>query len=96
MKIKINKKTFFHLTIILLIIPYFAFAWTGYDYDNKTEIEISEGNLVREGLIIQFYDSKLDSFHSAKVLLVEEIAGGTRIQIKDLDSKKERFFIMQN
>ena len=93
---KIRKKSFCQITLVLFLIPQSLLAWTGYDYDNKTEIEISEGNLVREGLIIQFYDSKLDNYHSAKVLFLDEVAGGTRIQIKDLDSKKERFFIMEN
>ncbi len=71
-----------------------AFAWTGYDYDNKTQIEIEEGNLVREGLVIQFYDSKLDNYRTVKVLFMESIAGGTRLQVKDLDTKEERTLIM--
>ena len=71
-----------------------AFAWTGYDYDNKTQIEIGEGNLVREGLVSQFYDSKLDNYRTAKVLFMESVAGGTRLQVKDLDTKEERTLIM--
>jgi hypothetical protein len=73
-----------------------AVAWTGYDYDNKTEIEIGQGNLVREGMVIQFYDSKIDNFHTGKVLFLDETAGGSRIQIQDLDTKKERTFIMRD
>lgn len=94
---KISKPKIILLTIssiLLNTLP--ALAWTGYDYDNKTEIEIPQGNLVREGLIIQFYDSKIDNYHTAKVLFSDEVAGGTRIQLNDLDSKKERTFIMQN
>jgi hypothetical protein len=71
-------------------------AWSGYDYDNKTEIEIETGNLVREGLTIQFYNSKDDKYHAGKVMYMESVAGGTRIQIEDLDMKKERIFIMQD
>ncbi len=89
------------LTKILTISAIFfsfssAYAWTGYDYDNKTEVEIGEGNLVREGSLIQFYDSKADNYHTAKVLFVDSIAGGTRIQLQDLDAKKERTLVMQN
>ena len=73
----------------------FADTWTGYDYDEKTTILIEEGNLVREGLLIQFYDYKLDKYHAAKIIFVESVVDGTRIQVKDLDSKKERTFIMQ-
>ncbi len=72
-----------------------SYAWTGYDYDNKVEIEIGQGNLVREGLVIQFYDSKEDNYHTAKVMFMDDVAGGTRLQIQDLDTKKERTFLMQ-
>ena len=85
---------FFTLSAILFSHP--SLAWTGYDYDNKTEIEIGPGNLVREGLLIQFYDSKIDNYHTAKILFMDEVAGGTRLQLQDLDSKKERTFIMSD
>lgn len=83
------------ISAIFLLTTKPAFAWSGYDYDNKTEVEIGEGNLVREGLVIQFYDSKIDNFCTAKVLFMESIAGGTRIQVKDLDNDEERTLIMQ-
>lgn len=73
-----------------------SYSWTGYDYDNKTEIDIGPGNLVREGLVIQFYDSKTDNFHTAEILFMDSVVGGTRIQLKDLDIKKERTFLMQS
>lgn len=83
-------------TLIFLLIPLKpALSWTGYDYENKTEIEIGPGNLVREGLLIEFYDSKSDNYHSGRILFIESVAGGTRIQLKDLDqNEKERSFIM--
>ncbi len=96
MKIHQIKKIFFTIFVCTNLICSSASAWSGYDYDNKTEIDIGPGNLVREGLIIQFYDNRSDNFHTARVLFSEEIAGGTRLQIKDLDSNKERTFIMQN
>ena len=82
------------LFLVLFLTTKSAFAWTGYDFDNKTEIEIGEGNLVREGLMIQFYDSKLDNYRTVKVLFMEAIAGGTRIQVKDLETGEERTLIM--
>lgn len=90
------KKTIILIFISLLLISGSTSAWTGYDYDNKTEIEIGPGNLVREGSIIQFYNSKIDNYHTAKILFMDSVAGGTRIQLKDLDSQKEHTFIMQN
>ena len=70
-------------------------TWDGYDYDNKTEVEIGSGNLVREGSMIQFYESKSDNYHTARVLFVEDIAGGTRVQVLDLDTRKERTLTMR-
>ncbi len=93
----ISKKTvFFALTFGAFSIELKpAIAWSGYDYDEKTTIEIEPGNLVREGLLIQFYDHKLDKYHAAKITFVDSVSDGTRIQLEDLDSRKERTFIMQ-
>ena len=45
----------------------------------------------------QFYDSKLDDYHSGKISFMESVAGGTRIQLLDLDeNEKERTFIMSD
>ena len=91
-----NKKTFLLFTLLTLIFRInSSFAWNGYDYDNKTEIEIGPGNLVREGSIFQFYDSKMDNYRTGKILFMDSVAGGTRLQLQDLDSKKERTFIMK-
>jgi hypothetical protein len=95
----LSKKTssFFFATFFdaIFFVTNPSFAWTGYDYDEKSTIEIEQGNLVREGLVIQFYDYNLDKYHAAKIIFVESVVDGTRIQIKDLDAKKERIFIMQ-
>lgn len=96
MKISSQKKLLIAVATFFLFGASQCYAWNGYDYDNKTEIEIGPGNTVREGLIIQFYDSKIDNFHTAKVLFMDQAPGGTRIQLQDLDSKKERTFIMQD
>ncbi len=91
-----HQKLLISILTIFLTSSKSALAWNGYDYDNKTEVEIGPGNLVREGLVIQFYDSKADNYHTAKVLFMDSVAGGTRIQLQDLDVKKERVFIMRD
>jgi hypothetical protein len=48
--------------------------------------------LVREGYLIQFYETKSDNFRTAKVVFIQSVAMGTEIEIFDLDSKKTRFF----
>lgn len=73
-----------------------SYGWSGYDFNNKVDIEIDPGNLVREGLLIQFYDSKTDSYHSAEILTLEYDSGGTMLQVRDLELNIKRTFIMQN
>jgi hypothetical protein len=98
MKFTILQKKFFLFIIFLIFITFLnspkSIAWTGYDYFSKTEIDIGVGNLVREGNLIQFYDSKDDNFRTAKVVSIQSVAGGTEVIVFDLDSKKERQFIM--
>ena len=85
------------LSSLLISLSFFikkAQAWSGYDYETKTEIDIGQGNLVREGSLIQFYDSKDDNFHTAKINFMQSSAGGIEVNLLDLDTKKERNFVM--
>ena len=85
------------LSSLLIYLSFFikkAQAWSGYDYETKTEIDIGQGNLVREGSLIQFYDSKDDNFHTAKINFMQSSAGGVELNLLDLDTKKERNFVM--
>ena len=94
-----NKKNLILIIKIFLIFflnQSFLIAWDGYDFDNKTSIEIAPGNLVREGNIIQFYETKSDNFRTGKILFMQSVALGTEIELIDLVSKKNRVFIMNN
>jgi hypothetical protein len=89
--------TFFIIFLINLFTNLsLVFAWEGYDYQNKTSIDISEGNLVREGYVIQFYETKSDNFRTAKIVYIQSVAMGTEIELIDLDNNQTRFFIMPN
>ena len=83
-------------TFVFLNFSSNSYAWSGYDFNNKVDIEIDQGNLVREGLLIQFYDSKTDSYHGGKILLMESDSGGTMLRIQDLELNIIRTFIMEN
>jgi len=87
-------KIFLTFSLFFLNFAKKAQAWSGYDYETKTEIDIGQGNLVREGNFIEFYDSKDDNFHSAKINFMQLSAGGVEVSVIDLDTKKERNFIM--
>lgn len=96
MKIINLSKTFFLFFILLVSSLSNCLAWEGYDFEEKTRIDIGPGNLVREGMVIQFYDIKTDSYHTAKVLLLEHTSSGSStVKVEDLDDKKERVFVME-
>ncbi len=82
--------------LILLLLPFKAYAWSGFDYDRKIDIDIGPGNLVREGSVIQFYDKSDDQYHTAKVLWQQESSAGTTLQVEDLDEGVERTFLMES
>lgn len=89
-----NKK---FITVILLFFSIInnSFAWEGVNFETNTPIEIGAGNLVREGLIIEFYED--GNLHNGRVLMMNEDSGGTELLIEDLDDNhREKTFIMRN
>lgn len=82
------------ITAIFFLNSTNCYSWSGYDYDNKSAIEIGEGNLVREGLVIQFYDLKNDSYYTVKILDMDQDAGGVKIEVIDLNSDEKRVLMM--
>ena len=94
---KITKSKIILTFLVFIFFNAKAHAWGGYDYDEKTTIDIGPGNLVREGSIIQFYDNKADSYHTAKILLMEEASGeGTALRVDDFEMEMERVFFMES
>jgi len=73
----------------------FCFAWDGLDPKKNSAIEIESGNLVREGMIIDFFDSADGNYHTGKVLMMNYASHATELTIEDFTEKhKERFFLM--
>ena len=88
--------------IITVLVLYFflnisnCFAWTGYDNFDGSEIEISSGNLVREGEAIKFYDWGSEEDINAEVRSVDYLFSSTRLEIYDFAAQKVRVFDMDN
>ncbi len=73
----------------------YCFAWDGIDPKKNSAIEIEAGNLVREGSIINFFDSADGNYHTGKVLTMNSGSNATELTIEDFTEKhKERFFLM--
>lgn len=88
---------FFPLLIFLFITlpPEKALAWSGFDYENNTSIEIGPGNLVRENMEVKIFDWSDSSYHDVEILIMEESFNGTRLEVKDLETGKKRVFEME-
>ena len=83
-----------HILLFTVLCFSKVLAWEGVNQENNNMIEIPKGNLVEEGLIIEFYEN--DILHNGKVLVMNDMAIGTELTIEDFnDDNKEKTFIMQ-
>jgi hypothetical protein len=71
-----------------------CFSWTGYDQNSNKIIEISSGNLVKEGEMIEFYDWKNKENRSGEVREIEYLFNSTRLGIYDVVDSEIYFFDM--
>ena len=91
----INFKTLLLLILLIYINNiYEAYCWNGFDFDSNSNITIDIGNTVRSGYNIQFFDSSTNNYRSAQIISVRQIFNDTEVVVLDLDSNKERTFIM--
>ena len=95
-KKKLLTRISFTAFFIIAIFSQNSLAWSGYDQENNTSIEIGPGNLVREGLTITIYDWNTDKHHDVDVIFLEDSFNGTRIEVYDRETKKKRVFEMTN
>ncbi len=94
---KKTSETALVLVCIFLLQNETALAWDGIDLKNNSAIQIESGNLVREGSIIDFFDSTDGNYHSGKVLIMNSASNATELTIEDFTEKhKERFFLMND
>lgn len=68
-------------------------AWDGYDYDSSTYIEIEKGNLVREGLEIEFYDYS-KGYSTGTIESISRSGSSVEIEVTDEQTGESRIFEM--
>ncbi len=79
--------------IVYLVFCHISFAWEGINIKNNSLVEIGSGNLVREGLIIEFYED--GELHTGRIVTMNETSGGTELVIEDLSKEnKEKTLVM--
>ncbi len=69
-------------------------AWTGHEDKTNISIDIGPGNLVRDGKEITYYDFSTKNIHSAEVIFIDERFSGSRLEVRDYETKKRRIFYM--
>jgi hypothetical protein len=84
------------LLVLLTLMSQNAFAWSGFDNDNNTTIDIGSGELVRTGLTISIFDWSTDDYHDVEVLFLESSFNGTRLEVFDKQTNKKRMFEMES
>lgn len=82
------KKLIVAVVIALSSVP--AFAWDGYDYDSGSYVEIEQGQLVREGEEIEYYDYGSSEYRTGEVSEMNSTYGGVEVEIYDYDSGEYR------
>jgi hypothetical protein len=86
-----NRNTIKTITIAaLLTLSAGAQAWSGFDYDAGNFIEIEEGNLVRDGETIEYFDYENAEYRSAPVMSVDS----DEVVVYDQESGEYRTFNM--
>ncbi len=81
--------------LITALLPFSAQAWTGYDYESDTAVNIGQGNLVRSGERITIYDSEHGEYHSVVVQSVSGTSPGARVTVYDPEVDDYRVLYMQ-
>lgn len=83
------KSIFVALALCVLSATY-GMAWSGYDYQNGTYVDIDKGNLVRPGTTIDIYDYS-SGYKSVDVESVRSTGLGTvEVEVYDYDSGEHR------
>jgi hypothetical protein len=73
-----------------------AFAWEGYDYQEGDSIEIEEGNLVREGEEVEFYDYNSGEYRTGDVESIDRLGSSVEVEVYDHELGEYRTFEMED
>ncbi len=74
-----------------------AHAWDGYDYDSGSSVEIEQGNLVRSGEEIEFYDYGGGGYHQAEVQDINRYGSEVvEVEVYDYETGEYRTLTMED
>jgi hypothetical protein len=75
------------LIIFLLsaLVATSATAWSGYDYERGTFVDIEKGNLVRPGRDIEIYDYQ-GGYREVEVQSIRRVGSSVEVEVVDRDT----------
>ena len=85
-----------YLSIFILMISTQAVAWDGYDYESGSDVEIEQGNLVRPGEEIEFYDYGSGEYRYGDVESIDSNGSSVEVEVYDQESGEYRTFEMED
>lgn len=87
------KKIFAALMLVLLSCVS-VMAWDGFDYNSGSPVEIEQGNLVRSGQTIEYFDHATGNYSTGDVIDVTRYGNSVEVEVYDLNSGENRTFDM--
>ena len=84
------------LLISIMLISIKAIAWDGYDYDSGSDVEIEQGNLVRPGEEIEYYDYGSGEYRYGDVESINSYGSIVEVEVYDQETDEYRTFEMED
>lgn len=84
------------LLISTLVFSSQALSWDGYDYESGSDVEIEQGNLVRPGEEIEFYDYGSGEYRYGDVESINDNGSSVEVEVYDQESGEYRTFEMED
>lgn len=82
--------------LLLTVLPGSAMAWDGADSNTGGAIEIEQGNTVRRGETIDFYDHDSGEYRTGDVESVSRYGSTVEVEVYDTDAGEYRTFEMDD
>jgi hypothetical protein len=79
-----------------MLISSQSMAWDGYDYESGGDIEIEEGNLVRPGEEIEYFDYDSGEYRYGDVESINSSGSFVEVEVYDQESGEYRTFEMED
>jgi hypothetical protein len=84
------------LPLLLALATNAANAWDGTDQDSGDSVEIEQGNLVRSGENIEYYDSGKGEYRTGDVESITRYGSTVEVEITDDESGETRTLEMED